>query len=240
MDGIRITYLVGGLFVVLALLFFRVAVKSCIRALLNGHHAYNNIVIASCALLTLVWGAYTFDALEQRSKAVAELEVIQRQIKDTESTFLNVVVEQAKYEHGFYLTPVVTIKNTGNEAVYLRLCPDSMSVSFIDYNFDGKVMSQKTVSPNYYEVISSDSNKPNIPLYNVRIPVSSERSMSYFLPVKNPGVYYVTFSALSSSSEKNEGLNNSTKCSFKGAPVSGADAKDDSAIWFSSTYVIVK
>ncbi|WP_460143238.1 hypothetical protein [Pseudomonas sp. S3_B08] len=230
----------GGLIALLvAIIYFRAALVTRACDFLRHHQAYNNFVIASCALATLVWGAYTFDALQQKDRAIAELADIQKRIRDTESTLLSVEVPVSKSTDGYYLTPTVTIKNSSNEAIYFKLCPDSLSVSKIAYNFEGQARADKTVFPLYYEKISDNPKIKNNPLYDLRVPIASERKLSFFAAVKEPGVYYVTFSALSSKDAAPESSN--SECSFNakqniegGSKINGKDS-----IWFASSYVII-
>ena len=222
-----------------AVLNFRVILHARVYEFLRHHQAYNNFVIASCALATLLWGAYTFDALQQKDRALAELADIQKRIKDTESTFLSVKVSVVKASDGYYLTPTVTIKNSSNEAIYFKLCPDSLSVSKISYNFEGQARADKTIFPLLYEKISDSPQVKNSPLFDFRIPIASERNLNFFAAVKDAGVYYVTFSALSSK-DAAQGAD-VQQCSFSsninisgGNKINGKDS-----IWFASAYVIV-
>ncbi|WP_339535115.1 hypothetical protein [Pseudomonas hunanensis] len=230
------------LLVLVSLVYFRARVFGLASRIVPDQQAYNNVVMATCALLTLAWGAYTFDALQQRSKAEAELLDLQKRLRDTESTLLNVAVGVDSTSKDFYLTPVVTIKNVGTEALYFRLCKDSLSVSKISYNLSGKLKSVNTLYPQFYQVISGDPKLPHSPFYDVRVPISSERSLSYFVPVDSEGVYYVTFSAFSAPKNDSGSEFGNDQCSFSGRKPTGSAEKVNGrdSIWFSSTYVVVK
>lgn len=203
------------------------------------HQAYNNVVIASCALLTLIWGAYSFDALQQKSRAEAELAEIQRRIKDTESTFLAVNVKFEKSPDGFYLTPSATIKNSSKENIYFRLCHDSLAISKVNYDFDAGAGSAKTIYPKYYEQLATGASDQNYPIYDIRIPVDSERTLNFFAAVKEPGVYYITFSALSTTEPGAD--KNLYNCSFVSNKGITSDKKKNGkeGIWFTSSYLII-
>lgn len=243
-----IWYIASIVLLAVAAWFFRPRIASLFSRLMSGHQAYNNVVIATCALITLLWGCYTFDALQQRSKAIAELQEIQKRIKDTEATFLEIKVSQTKAPKGFYLSPVVSIKNSSSEAIFFKLCRDSLSVSQLAFNPEGRAKSVKNFNPALYEKISDDPKIANSTFHDIRVPVSSERNLNFFLPVQEPGVYYITFSALSSNNA-NSAENFTTNdgkpeaaCSFsskEGIPddkkINGRDS-----IWFASTYIIVK
>lgn len=245
--GSLIWYIVGFLLLTTAAWYFWSRISALFIRLLNGHQAYNNVVIATCALITVLWGCYTFDALQQRSRAVAELEEIQKRIKDTEATFLNIKVSQAKSSNGFYLSPTVSIKNSSTEAIFFKLCKDSLSVSQLIFSPEGRAKAVKNFTPALYEKISDNPKVPNSTLHDIRVPVSSERNLNFFLPVQEAGVYYITFSALSSKDANVANAESASDgseggCSFstgEGIPkdkkINGKDS-----IWFASIYLIVK
>ena len=194
------------------------------RNIWQNHSNFNNIAIALCAILTLVWGAYTFDALHQKDKAEAEYAELQQKIRNTESTFFNIDATFTKSSDGYYITPVVTIKNSGSEPIYIKLKNDSVSIRAIEVRGD-RVKSIKTYTPNIYEEIASNTNEKNIPIYDWKIPISAERKLNYVAKVESPGMYFITFSATETDSnfnEKNKDIN--------GKPM----------IWFVSKYVYVK
>lgn len=224
------------------LVYFRSRIFGLASRVIPDQQAYNNVVMASCALVTLVWGAYTFDALQQRDKAAAELEELQKRLRDTESTLLNVSVGVASGGDGFYLTPTVTIKNVGTEALYFRLCKDSLSVSQLSYSAAGQLKAVNAWNPQFYLTISGEKNIPSRPIYDMRVPTTSERSISYFVPVKAEGIYYVTFSAFSAPQSSNDKEYGNATCNFKGGTPVASDDKVNGkdSIWFSSAYVVVK
>lgn len=224
------------------MVYFRSTLFGLASRIIPDQQAYNNVVMASCALVTIVWGAYTFDALQQRDKAAAELEELQKRLRDTESTLISVSVGVAPGSDGFYLTPTVTIKNVGTEALYFRLCKDSLSVSQLSYGAAGQLKAVSSWAPQFYLTISGDKGNPNIPIYDMRVPTSSERSISYFVPVKAEGVYYVTFSAFSAPQDADDKEYGNATCNFKGGTPGASDDKVNGkdSIWFSSAYVVVK
>ncbi|EPH0629742.1 hypothetical protein NF897_004068 [Klebsiella pneumoniae] len=173
------------------------------RNIWQNHSNFNNIAIALCAILTLVWGAYTFDALHQKDKAEAEYAELQQKIRNTESTFFNIDATFTKSSDGYYITPVVTIKNSGSEPIYIKLKNDSVSIRAIEVRGD-RVKSIKTYTPNIYEEIASNTNEKNIPIYDWKIPISAERKLNYVAKVESPGMYFITFSATETDSNFNE------------------------------------
>ncbi|NKG32077.1 hypothetical protein FVB43_18785 [Erwinia rhapontici] len=190
----------------------------------RNHNNFNNISISLCAILTLAWGAYTFDALNQKDKANAEYAELQQKIRNTESTFFNIDASITKSSDGYYITPVISIKNSGSEPIFIKLRGDSVSIDAIEVRGD-KVKSIKTYTPNIYEEISSSAKGKNIPIYDWKIPISAERKLNYVAKVDSPGMYFITFSAREADKDFNEKNNN-----VNGKPM----------IWFVSKYVYVE
>ncbi len=164
------------------------------RNIWQNHSNFNNIAIALCAILTLVWGAYTFDALHQKDKAEAEYAELQQKIRNTESTFFDIDATFTKSSNGYYITPVVSIKNSGSEPIFIKLKNDSVSIRAIEVRGD-KVKSIRAYTPNIYEEIASNTDEKNIPIYEWKVPISAERKLNYVAKVESPGMYFITFSA---------------------------------------------
>ncbi|XXN62792.1 hypothetical protein ACRQ84_12465 [Enterobacter ludwigii] len=201
------------------------------RDIYRTHDQFNNVVISLCAIFTIIWGGYTFDALHQRDKAEADLLELTNRIKNTEATFFNVDVKVVKIDDVFYLNPVVKIKNSSNERIYVKLNKESLTVSRVASE-GAKQAAMEIYHPNYYEeltLINSESNEgkkaENIPMYDISVPISAERSLSYLVSTKKAGMYYVTFSAQAMDE--------------KGSPISKL-INGKKSIWFSSSYVDVK
>ncbi len=232
----------GLALVILWVIFtFRLSFARMFFRVIPDQQAYNNVVIATCAIFTLAWGAYTFDALQQRDKAANELTELQRRLRDTQSTVINVTVGVEAGPRGFYLTPLVKMKNLGNEAIFLQLCKDSLTVSEVLYNSEGKLKAKASWHPQFYQSLSDDGKGSNKALHHMRVPISSERSLSYFVPVARPGVYYVTFSAFTASGEDSKAVSEG-ECSFKDSSSMHSEGarSDKSSIWFSSAYILVR
>ncbi|WP_109400934.1 hypothetical protein [Proteus sp. TJ1640] len=188
------------------------------------HSNFNNIAIGACAILTLTWGAYTFDALNQKEKASIELQEIQKRIKNTESTFFSIEVNEARDCNGIYILPVITIRNNGTEPIHIGLDKESMTIQRVRVDNE-KIIALSTYHPNFYEILSDDKNIKHTPMYDLIIPISAERKISYALRVKDPGLYYLTFRA------KTIGENGDEEVKEKnGKPI----------IWFTSKYLYVK
>ncbi|HEQ1857263.1 TPA: hypothetical protein VEO38_000766 [Providencia alcalifaciens] len=208
--------------VVLGIFFLFIIVKC--EYLWEKHSNFNNFVIGICTILTLAWGAYTFDALNQKEKASIELQEIQKRIKDTESTFFSIEVNEVKDCNGVYILPVITVKNNGTEPIHIGLDKESMTIQRVRVDNE-KIMALSTYHPNFYEILSDDKNIKHTPMYDLIIPISAERKINYALRVKDPGLYYLTFRA------KTIGENGDEEVKEKnGKPI----------IWFTSKYVYIK
>jgi hypothetical protein len=211
----------------LACIFFIIKFKDIYRT----HDQFNNIVISLCAIFTILWGGYTFDALHQRDKAEADLLELRNRIKNTESTFFNIDVKVVNIDGVFYIKPVVTIKNSSNERIYVKLNKKSLTVSHLVSHGDQQVATE-IFNPNYYEelVLLGAKDKEgeklnNIPMYDISVPISAERTLNYLVSTDKVGMYYVTFSA--------QAMNE------RGEPISKV-INGKKSIWFSSSYVEVK
>ncbi|MFL7890100.1 hypothetical protein [Enterobacter pseudoroggenkampii] len=189
-----------------------------------NHSNFNNIAISFCAILTLIWGGYTFDALHQKDKAEAEYTELKQKIRNTESTFFTIDANFTKTSQGYYITPVVTVKNSGNEPIYIKLDKNSLTIDAIEVRED-RVRSVKTYSPNIYEEIASNNGNKNIPLYEWKVPISAERKLNYVTKVEAKGMYFITFSAKETDSEFKE-----KEKKVDGKPM----------IWFVSKYIYVE
>lgn len=194
------------------------------RNIWTNHSNFNNIAIAVCAILTLLWGAYTFDALHQKDKAEAEYAELQQKIRNTESTFFSIDAIFTKTSEGYFITPVINVKNSGSEPIFIKL--DKYSVSINEIEVDGdKVRTLKTYRPNLYEEIASKNAGKNIPLYNWKIPIAAERKLNYVAKVDSAGMYFITFTATETDDEFRE----------KNKMVNGKPM-----VWFASKYIYVE
>lgn len=187
------------------------------------HQATYNIVIASVTTLTLVWGAMTYQLLEQRERARTELFEIKERIKNSESTTvtINTKFEESMEDGQYYIFPTVTIKNIGKEKLILRLDDDSLNISLIKMRGE-QAISLENYRPNFFEEISDDINKNSKRFSVMEVPVDGERSIPYAVKVNNKGLYYVTFSAKPFLKENERKVGS------------------HELIWFTSSYMYIK
>lgn len=185
---------------------------------------FNNIALGLCAILTLGWGAYTFDALNQRDKASAELKELQDRIKGTESTFFSIDVTIKKWDKGFFILPVITVKNSGSQPIHIKMDRESVTIKKINVKED-KVKATAVFHPNFYDEISSDVKISHTPMYDVIVPISTERKINYVVNVNEPGLYYITFRA---------------KTISENGTVEDKKVNKLPVIWFASKYFFVE
>ena len=194
------------------------------RNIWEKHSNFNNITIAICTILTLVWGAYTFDALHQKDKAEAEYQELQQKIRNTESTFFNITASFTKVNGGYFITPVVNIKNSGSEPIYIKLDKSSVSINAIEISGD-RAKTIKSYYPKAYEEIASSPTDKNTPIYEWKIPISAERNLNYAVKVESAGMYFITFTA------------KETDANFKDI---NKEVNGKPMIWFASKYIYVE
>jgi len=201
------------------------------RDIYRTHDQFNNVVISLCAVFTILWGGYTFDALHQRDKAEADLLELTNRIRNTETTFFDVNVKVVKIDNVFYINPIVKIKNSSNQRIYVKLNKESLTISRVASE-GARQVALEIYHPNYYEELTllnskseSGDKTENIPMYDISVPISAERSLSYLVSTKKTGMYYVTFSA--QAMDEN------------GSPISKL-INGKKSIWFSSSYIDVK
>ncbi|MGK6329201.1 hypothetical protein ACMGEE_19230 [Erwinia sp. DT-104] len=159
------------------------------------HQATYNIIIAVVTALTLIWAAMTYHLLDQRERARTELFEIKERIRNSESTTVNInTTSVTGSDGGYYLYPVITIKNVGKRKISLFLDNDALTVKRVRLSGD-KIIAEQGYNPSYYENVSSNRAVKNKIFRIMEIPVDGERTIPYAVKVNNKGVYYITFSA---------------------------------------------
>ncbi|ADD79093.1 Hypothetical Protein PANA_3926 [Pantoea ananatis LMG 20103] len=154
-------------------------------------------------------GYYNFSLLQQKGKAEAELEEIHTRIKNSESTTVNLksVIYKNKTENSFYIYPTVVIKNNGKEEIALKLDKSSLVVSKVYFENAEAIAEEKYTLP-FFKSISQDPKKDSEQFTMIAIPVDAERTIPYAIKVKNPGTYYITFTASALLDKKKKTIDN--------------------------------
>jgi len=152
---------------------------------------FNNATLAICAIVTIVWGVFTYGALHQRDIALSQLKEINKRIRSTETTFFDIKTNIIKGNGFFYINPTVNVKNSGSDVIYIGLDPDSLSVTRVIAKGD-KIIPFESYHPKLYTQVTSSGNAP---IDKMIVPIGAERSLSYLISVDTPGMYYITFTA---------------------------------------------
>lgn len=158
----------------------------------SEHQATYNIIIALATAFTLIWGVITFNLLQQKEKAEADLKEIRTRIKNSESTTVKVNATFFKDGDSYYIYPVVTIKNNGKEEMVMSLDDTSLTVNKVYLEGD-QAIAEKTYHPPFFEIISDNADKDSKQFDMVAVPVDGERTLTYALKVSEGGAYYISF-----------------------------------------------
>lgn len=158
------------------------------------HQATYNIIIASATAFTLIWGVITFQLLQQKEKAEADLDEIRTRIRNSESTTVKISSTFYKDGGAYYIYPVVTIKNNGKDEMIISLDDNSLTVNKVYLEGD-QALAENTYHPPLFEVISDNIEKDSKQFNMISIPVDGERSLTYALKVLDSGAYFISFKA---------------------------------------------
>ncbi|WES88939.1 hypothetical protein [Dickeya fangzhongdai] len=193
----------------------------CVKKPFTAHQATYNIIIALATAFTLVWGVITFNLLQQKEKAEADLNEIRTRIRNSESTTVKISSTTFEDDEGYYIYPVVIIKNNGKEKMVLSLETNSLTVNKIYLEGD-KAIAEYTYHPPFFEIISDNEKKDSKQFTMVVVPVDGERMLTYALKVKEKGTYFISFSAGAYLNKDKTTIDN------------------HQLIWFASQYVNIK
>lgn len=160
----------------------------------SEHQATYNIIIALATAFTLIWGIVTFNLLQQKEKAEADLNEIRTRIRNSESTTVKISANFFKGDDGYYIYPIVTIKNNGKEEMVLSLDENSLTINKVYLDGD-QALAQKTFHPPLFELISDNEDKDSKQFSMIAVPVDGERTLAYALKVNEKGTYFLSFKA---------------------------------------------
>ncbi|MFD3240608.1 hypothetical protein ACE2AK_15780 [Rahnella perminowiae] len=173
---------------------FLLKVWVVIKKPFDAHQATYNIIIATATAFTLIWGVITFNLLQQKEKAEADLNEIHTRIRNSESTTVNLKATFFEDDDGFYIYPVVTIKNNGKDKIVLSLDANALTVNKVFLEGD-QAVAETTYHPSFFERISDNENEDSKQFQMIVVPVDGERTLPYALKVKDKGAYFISFSA---------------------------------------------
>lgn len=196
--------------------------------------AFQNIIIVLSIVCTGAWTIQTFDVLQQKERAAADLEELQERITNTESTNILINTQIVDYnsegndndEKGLIID--VTIKNQGKSKVSFDLSDSPLKVYTVAAS-GSKVGSKGVLTPKLYSSLAEVSTSDNVKANGKNTPInrwislaSSERTLSYFVTLKPNEMYYIVFSSTAKNVDTVKDECNEDKCN-----------------WFVSKYIYV-
>lgn len=202
----------------------------------HSHYAsaFQNIIIVLSIICTGAWTIQTFDVLQQKERAAADLEELQERINNTESTNISISTQIVDYnsegndkdEKGLIID--ITIKNQGKSKISFDLSDYPLKIYTVAAS-GSKVGSKGVLTPKLYSSLAEVSTYNNVKTNGKNIPISrwislasSERTLSYFVTLKSNEMYYIVFSSKAKNIDTVKDECNADKCN-----------------WFVSKYIYV-
>lgn len=197
---------------------------------LSGIHY---LIISLAIIIGGVWSIYTFNVLEmasnaklqaqnaeiQLTKAQEELKQIKEQIKGTDSSSITISAVPLRTQLGMIIS--ITIKNNGKRPLSFDTSEGTVSIYKVNAT-DDKIEQTQKLSPSLYSSIrnpNDQNSSKNRTLARMHVLIGAEKTLSYIVGLKKPGLYYITFKSSPDSNFDGEDLKN-------GKPVE----------WFASSY----
>ncbi|WP_299795154.1 hypothetical protein [uncultured Shewanella sp.] len=166
--------------------------------------AFQHLFVVISIIFTAAWTLQTFDVLNQKEKAEADLKELQERINNTESTNIIIDTQVVDYvvnkerERGVIID--VTIKNQGKSKVSFDLSNSPLKIYQVEAS-GVKIGSKEVLKPKLYRDLAElgrGGAKPkgkNVPIDRWISLASSERTLSYFVTLKESEMYYIVFSS---------------------------------------------
>ncbi|CAH1540052.1 hypothetical protein WMQ67_09835 [Vibrio harveyi] len=191
------------------------------------------------------WTLYTFDVLKMKEsaqsdlvKAQGELEKVKLELKDlqdkidgTDSSYIEIKtehfdydkynVETNKIEKRFGLIINVFVQNTGTNDVDMSWSTSPLTVFRVESRDGDQERLYEPLRPGIYDGHDLDGNKTAVK--NLYLFVGAKKELSFFVELREPGLYYIMFKARTDGSVDKK---------MKGLGKKGA--------WFSSKYINIE
>ncbi|CAH7247906.1 conserved hypothetical protein [Vibrio chagasii] len=194
--------------------------------LLSNAEKVHYIVISAAVIIGGVWALYTFDVLNQRDTAAAQLKEIQDRIKGTNASNIDIRPSTFELDNGNYGVIVnVSIQNTGTKDIFIDWSEleTPLAVYKIRMESGDKQFFETLFLPKIYAPFNVKKKKKEH--YNsLYLLVGAKKELSFYVEVPSTGMYYITFNA-----KPDKKLNDDVK------EVSGQTGE-----WFSSKYFRVE
>ena len=225
------TLLVGGCASVLFIVFILLLLKKIPNDYPKLSETVYNFVAAISIVAAGVWAISTFNILNQRDIAQAQLTELKEKLKNVESSKIELSTEVVNYEginkdeHSKGVIVKIKIVNVGNTPIEFDVSKSSVKIYQIEAQ--GVEMGySKLYEPQIIsELAEIGGDSESTPLTSFVSLTSSERVLSYFAVLPKNRMYYIVFST-KPIELKNDGL---TKCE----ELSGCK-------WFVSKYIYLE
>lgn len=160
-----------------------------------------NIAIVASILGSALWVIHTFDILQQKDKAQAELKEIQERIQNTESSNISLSTTVVNYL-GYDKKPNtkglivdVKIKNQGKTKLTLDLSNSPLKIYQVEASGSQMGYTKLLEPVNYSKLAKLGSSDQSTKLDRLISLTSSEKTLSYFVTVESDKMYYIVFSS---------------------------------------------
>lgn len=176
-----------------------------------------SIVFTLSIVVVGAWTIYTFDALNARDRAQAELTETQQRIRELGivTVELSAQAERLPSNEDYYVRVTATIKNLGNRAMRLDLGERVVAATKVVHDGD----TYRAVGPisrsGLITFIDVDQSAIGALAYTL-LDSEESQSLEFWLLVDGPGLYLVEFRALTTGAdeERNQDVAEDTAQSF--------------------------
>lgn len=209
----------------------------------NDHHEKSHNIFASIHYLVIAiaivigggWSLYTFDILNKAEKAEVEYNELLKSIENTESSTIKIESNIIDYNDGKGLIIEVTLTNNGKEKLYYSLGNTPLTLYQIQSK-GTKFAAKSIITPKLYSALSKSKKEgPNTYLTCVALLSKSVKTLSYFIPIEERGLYYATFISKPYIDNKT-GENGNQSCMLNDITLNDKVDPDD-VRWFASKYI---
>nr|VVV04468.1 hypothetical protein AW0309160_01863 [Aliivibrio wodanis] len=220
----------------------------------NDHHDKSHnffagihyLVLAIAILVGGGWTIYTFDVFNKAETAQIQFDELERRIKNTESSTIDISSEIIDYSGSKGLIVEITIKNNGKEKLIYNL--GGAPLRLYQVRSQGiKLAAKNIIEPKLYTSMSqSKKDGNNKYLECVTLLSSSTKVLSYFIPIEEKGLYYVTFISkpvVANVIDKDGKETKEISCSdvikntSDNLEITPSDSGKDDVRWFASKYI---
>lgn len=170
--------------------------------------AFQSIVIALSFIVVGVWTIFTFDALQARDRARAELTRLEQDIQQQRARAVLPVTLEANQQtlpgdQGRYIQVTAHIENLGNRSVRVGLGNEVVAAAKVVHNEQGHLETEKT----YHAGVVAFSDAEQTSIWNVPFAVLDPHdsgTLPFWVRVGDPGLYLVEFQAMVTGPDEEE------------------------------------